>query len=68
MDSKIKDFLNEIKLIDKEEFYQMHADFLSRLAMTFTHGDYARIEEIKEKENIAEGMDRLEEYLKTRDG
>lgn len=52
----LADFLNEIKLIDKEEFYQMHADFLSRLAMTFTHGDYARIEEIKEKENIAEGL------------
>ena len=52
----LADFVNGIKLIDKEEFYQMHADFLSRLAMTFTHGDYARIEEIKEKEDIAEGL------------
>jgi tetratricopeptide (TPR) repeat protein len=52
----LADFVNEIELIDKEEFYQMHADFLSRLAMTFTHGDYARIEEIKGKEDIAEGL------------
>ena len=52
----LPDFVNGIELIDKEEFYEMHADFLSRLAMTFTHGDYARIEEIKEKENIAERL------------
>ncbi|MBE9541602.1 MAG: B12-binding domain-containing radical SAM protein, partial [Proteobacteria bacterium] len=32
-------FVDGIELIDKEEFYEMHADFLSRLAMTFTHGD-----------------------------
>ncbi len=52
----LPDFVNGIELIDKEEFYEMHADFLSRLAMTFTHGDYARIEEIKGKENIAETL------------
>ena len=52
----LADFVDGIELIDKEEFYQMHADFLSRLAMTFTHGDYARIEEIKGKENIAERL------------
>lgn len=52
----LPDFVNGIELIDKEEFYEMHADFLSRLAMTFTHGDYARIEEIKGKENIAERL------------
>lgn len=46
-------FVDEIELIDKEEFYQMHADFLSRLAMTFTHGDYAKIEAIKDKETVA---------------
>ncbi len=52
----LPDFVNGIELIDKEEFYEMHADFLSRLAMTFTHGDYATIEGIKEKENIAERL------------
>jgi radical SAM superfamily enzyme YgiQ (UPF0313 family) len=52
----LSDFVDGIELIDKKEFYEMHADFLSRLAMTFTHGDYARIEEIKGKENIAERL------------
>ena len=52
----LPDFVNGIELIDNEDFYEMHADFLSRLAMTFTHGDYARIEEIKEKENVAERL------------
>lgn len=52
----LPDFVNGIELIDKEEFYEMHADFLSRLAMTFTHGDYATIEKIKGKENIAERL------------
>ena len=52
----LPDFVNGIELIDKEEFYEMHADFLSRLAMTFAHGDYATIEGIKEKENIAERL------------
>ena len=52
----LPDFVNGIELIDNEDFYEMHADFLSRLAMTFTHGDYARIEEIKGKENIAERL------------
>jgi radical SAM superfamily enzyme YgiQ (UPF0313 family) len=52
----LSDFVDGIELVDKEEFYQMHADFLSRLAMTFTHGDYARIEEIRGKEPIAERL------------
>ncbi|MGQ9812253.1 MAG: tetratricopeptide repeat protein, partial [Dissulfurimicrobium sp.] len=36
--------------------YPLHADFLSRLAMTFSHGDYARIAEVKEKERTAESL------------
>ena len=34
----------------------LHADFLSRLGMTFSHGDYAMIEDIKEKDKIAERL------------
>ena len=34
----------------------MHSDFLSRLAMTFDHGDYAAIESIKERKKIAEKL------------
>jgi len=45
-----------IELIDKKEFYPMHADFCSRLGMTFDHGDYALNENIKGKDNIAEKL------------
>ena len=34
----------------------MHADFYSRLGMTFSHGDYSKIEAIKDKEQIAEKL------------
>ncbi|PQP35408.1 B12-binding domain-containing radical SAM protein [Desulfobacteraceae bacterium SEEP-SAG9] len=49
-------FAEAIELIDKKEFYEMHSDFLSRIGMTFSHGDYAGIEAIPEKEKIAEGL------------
>jgi anaerobic magnesium-protoporphyrin IX monomethyl ester cyclase len=49
-------FVDAIELTDKKEFHEMHSDFLSRLGMTFTHGDYARIEAIKEKDGIAERL------------
>jgi len=48
--------VNAIELIDKKEFYPMHADFCSRLGMTFDHGDYAGNEAIKEKDKIAEKL------------
>ncbi|RLB75183.1 MAG: B12-binding domain-containing radical SAM protein [Deltaproteobacteria bacterium] len=48
--------VDDIELIDKKEFYPMHADFCSRLGMTFDHGDYALNEDIKEKDNIAEKL------------
>ncbi len=34
----------------------MHADFFSRLGMTFDHGDYAGNQDIKGKDNIAEKL------------
>jgi len=49
-------FVDAIELTDKKEFYEMHSDFLSRLGMTFTHGDYARIEAINGKDGIAERL------------
>ena len=57
-------FAETIELIDKPEMYLLHADFLSKLAMTFSHGDYAKIEAIKDKDNIAERLYRrsLEYY------
>ncbi len=45
-----------LELEDREEFYLLHAEFLSRLAMTFDHGDYAGIEAIPNKTSIAENL------------
>ena len=39
--SMLPEFARKIDLIDDPELYALHADFLSRLALTFSHGDYA---------------------------
>nr|HID59829.1 radical SAM protein [Desulfobacterales bacterium] len=49
-------FVDAIHLIDKQELFEMHSDFCSRLGMTFSHGDYARIEAVKEKDKTAEKL------------
>lgn len=46
-------FVDSIDLLDEREFDEMHADFLSRLGMTFSHGDYSKVEAIREKQRIA---------------
>ncbi|MFH2218120.1 MAG: cobalamin-dependent protein [Pseudomonadota bacterium] len=45
-----------IRLIDKPELYPLHSDFCSRLGMTFDHGDYSQIDDIKNTEIIAESL------------
>ncbi len=52
----LPEFTNSIQLLDSKDLYENHADFLSRLAMTFSHGDYATIEAIPEKEIIAQNL------------
>jgi len=49
----LPEFVDDITLIDRKDFDPLHADFFSRLGMTFHRGEYARIDEIKGKENIA---------------
>jgi anaerobic magnesium-protoporphyrin IX monomethyl ester cyclase len=49
-------FVDDIELVEKEELYEKHADFLSRLGMTFSHGDYSNISEIREKERTAKKL------------
>jgi len=49
-------FADEISLVDKKELYEKHSDFCSRLAMTFSHGDYAEIDAIQNKEKTAETL------------
>jgi radical SAM superfamily enzyme YgiQ (UPF0313 family) len=49
-------FADSVELIDDPLFYPLHADFLSRLGLTFSHGEYAGIEEIPEKEKTAQKL------------
>jgi hypothetical protein len=52
----LPEFADALGLIDNEDLFESHADFLSRLGMTFSHGDYAMIEAIKEKDKTAERL------------
>ena len=49
-------FAQSLRLIDREELYEEHADFCSRLGMTFSHGDYARMDLVREKDRTAETL------------
>jgi len=55
----LPEFAEHIELTDDKSLYPFHADFLSKLAMTFTHGDYAQIQEIPVKEKCAENLCRM---------
>ena len=52
----LPDFANAIELTEEEGFRELNADFLSRLAMTFSHGDYAKIEAIPHKDKPAKRL------------
>lgn len=49
-------FAESLELADEPGFEILHADFCSRLGMTFSHGDYARIEAIPNKDRVAETL------------
>jgi radical SAM superfamily enzyme YgiQ (UPF0313 family) len=49
-------YAEAVHLVDRRELYPLHADFLSRLAMTFECGEYAAVEEIPDKERVAEAL------------
>jgi radical SAM superfamily enzyme YgiQ (UPF0313 family) len=55
----VHSFAESISLVDRKELCQKHADFCSRLAMTFTHGDYAGNEMVRDKERVAEKLFRM---------
>jgi tetratricopeptide (TPR) repeat protein len=52
----LTEYVDDLDLIDHKELYPFHADFLSRLGMTFSHGDYAQIDQIKDATGIAEKL------------
>ena len=52
--SNLPEFAKNIELADDPDFYPLHADFLSRLGMTFSHGDYSRNRFIPNPDEVAE--------------
>ncbi len=49
-------FADQIQLEDNRELYECHADFLSRLAMTFSHGEYARNPAVIDSDGVAKNL------------
>lgn len=49
-------FADSIPLVEKKDLYPLHADFCSRLAMTFSHGDYAKNDLVRDQEKVAERL------------
>ncbi len=52
----VHSFAQRVSLADRKDLFESHSDFCSRLGMTFSHGDYARIEQVKNKEGTAEEL------------
>ena len=53
---KLPEYVEALNLIDKKDLYPQHADFYSRLALTFQKGDYSGIDAIAHKNRIAEKL------------
>ena len=49
----LPEYVEALELVDDRSLYAHHADFCSRLALTFHLGDYARLEEIPGKDRLA---------------
>ncbi|WP_419661573.1 cobalamin-binding radical SAM domain protein [Desulfosarcina variabilis str. Montpellier] len=52
----LPEFTQQIDLMDDPAFDALHADFLSRLGMTFSHGEYAMNPLVKDNLTIAVGL------------
>jgi len=53
---KVHSYADSIGLVAREDLYPQHADFCSRLGMTFSHGDYYRNQEVRDKLETAEKL------------
>jgi tetratricopeptide (TPR) repeat protein len=51
--SRLAEFADQIELVDNPDLYPLHADFLSRLGLTFSHGDYAMHPQITNSQSTA---------------
>ena len=52
----LPEFVDSIDLIEDPDLHPFHADFLSRMGMTFSHGDYAQHPDIPGPETTAEKL------------
>lgn len=53
---RLPEYALNVELVDRKDLYAAHADFLSRLGLTFTHGEYAQVKEIPDKAETAERL------------
>jgi len=53
---RLPEFAAALDPVDDPGFRPLHADFFSRLALTFDRGDYARVDAIPGKEPLAEAL------------
>ncbi len=51
---QVQKFAQSVELVDNKTLYPFHADFLSRLAMTFSHGEYAQHPEVANADETAQ--------------
>lgn len=50
----LPDFVRALEFADDlEEFHPLYSDFCSRLAMTFSHGDFAQVDAVPDKTAVA---------------
>lgn len=52
----LPEFVRALDLVDDPALYPLHADFLSRLGMTFDHGEYAQLPVIENPGTIAQTL------------
>jgi anaerobic magnesium-protoporphyrin IX monomethyl ester cyclase len=53
---RVHSYAEAIELADRKDLYPWHADFCSRLGMTFSHGDFSKIQEVRQKIETAENL------------
>jgi tetratricopeptide (TPR) repeat protein len=49
-------FVQKLELVDRKDLFPLHADFCSRLGMTFSHGTYAQEGCVAKKDQCAEKL------------
>jgi anaerobic magnesium-protoporphyrin IX monomethyl ester cyclase len=53
---RVHSYAEAIELVDQKDLFPWHADFCSRLGMTFSYGDYSKVQEVRRKVETAENL------------